>query len=122
VALFTLFALTPSTVGVYTILARLVSLRTREIGIRLAVGAQIIDVVQIVFGQGIKIVCVGLILGLTSALILSQFLPSLLYGVVSYDPVTIVFVIVALAPAVIAACLIPTVRAIRINSVIALRE
>jgi predicted permease len=122
VALFTLFALTLSTVGVYTILARLVSLRTREIGIRIAVGAQITDVVQIVFGQGIKVVCVGLILGIISALILSQFLSSLLYGIASYDPVTIAFVIVALALAAIAACLIPTVRAIRISPVIALRE
>ncbi|MBV8215265.1 MAG: ABC transporter permease [Verrucomicrobia bacterium] len=122
VALFTLFALTLSTVGVYTILARLVSLRTREIGIRIAIGAQIIDVVQIVLGQGIKIVCVGLILGIGSALILSQFLSSLLYGISSYDPVTIGFVIVALAIAAIVACLIPTVRAIRINPIIALRE
>ena len=122
VALFTLSALTLSTVGVYTILARLISLRTREIGIRIAIGAQMIDVVKIVFRQGIKIVCAGLILGITSALILSQFLSSLLYGVTSYDPVTIAFVIVALALVAIAACLIPTVRAIRINPIIALRE
>ena len=122
VALFTLFALTLSTLGVYTILARLVSLRTREIGIRIAIGAQIIDVVQIVFRQGIKIVCAGLILGISSALILSQFLSSLLYGVASYDPVTIAFVIVALVLAAITACLVPTVRAIRINPTIALRE
>ena len=122
VALFSIFALTLSVVGVYAILARLVSLRTREIGIRMAIGAQIIDIVQIVFWQGIKIVCVGLVLGIVSALILGQFLSSLLYGISSYDPVTIALVIVALAIAAILACLIPTVRAIRINPITALRQ
>jgi ABC-type antimicrobial peptide transport system permease subunit len=122
VGMFTLFALTLSILGVYTVLARLVSLRTREIGIRIAIGAQIIDVVQIVFGQGIKVVCIGLILGIASALILSQFLSSLLYGITGYDPVTIALVIMALALAAVLACLVPTLRAIRINPIIALRE
>jgi putative ABC transport system permease protein len=122
VTLFSMFALTLSLVGVYAILARSVSLRTREIGIRVAVGAQIIDVVQIVFWQGMKIVSVGLTLGIVSALVLGQFLSGLLYGITSYDPATIAFVIAALTLAAVLAFLIPTVRAIRINPVIALRE
>jgi len=122
VALFSIFALTLSLVGVYAVLARLVSVRTREIGIRVTLGAQIADVVRIVFGQGIKIVAVGLVLGIVAGLLTGQYLVSLLYGVTSYDPVTIGLVMMVLAVAASLACLIPTLRALRINPITALRE
>jgi putative ABC transport system permease protein len=122
VALFSAFALILSLVGVYAVLARLVSLRTREIGIRVTLGAQIADVIGIVFGQGIKIVALGLVFGIACGLLMSQYLVSLLYGVTSYDPVTIGLVMMVLAFASILACLIPTVRAVRINPITALRE
>ena len=72
VALFSAFALILSLIGVYAILARLVSLRTREIGIRVTLGAQVADVVRIVFGQGIKIVAIGLVLGIVASLLAGQ--------------------------------------------------
>ena len=92
------------------------------IGIRVAIGAQVPDVIQLVFWQGVKIVSVGLALGLVGALLFGQFLASFLFGIASYDPVTIALVIIVLALAVSLACLVPTVRAIRINPVTALRE
>ena len=122
VTLFSVFALTLSVVGVYAILARLVSMRTREIGIRVAIGAQVFDVIQLVFWQGVKIVSVGLALGLVGALLFGQFLASFLFGITSYDPVTIALVIIVVELAACWACLVPTVRAIRINPVTALRE
>jgi putative ABC transport system permease protein len=122
IALFSVFALVLSLIGVYAILARLVSLRTREIGIRVTLGAQVADVVRIVFGQGLKIVAVGLVLGIMVGLLMGQYLVSLLYGVTSYDPVTIGLVTMLLALAATLACLIPTLRAIAINPVTALRE
>jgi ABC-type antimicrobial peptide transport system permease subunit len=97
-------------------------MRTREIGIRVAIGAQVPDVIQLVFWQGVKIVSVGLALGLVGTLLFGQFLSSFLFGITSYDPVTIVVVTMVLAVAAILACLIPTLRAIRVNPVIALRE
>ncbi|MBV8101063.1 MAG: FtsX-like permease family protein, partial [Verrucomicrobia bacterium] len=122
VALFSVFALVLSLVGVYAILARLVSLRTREIGIRVTLGAEVADVVRIVFGQGIKIVALGLVLGIMGGLLMGQYLVSLLYGITSYDPVTIAFVMMILGLAATLACLIPTLRAVRINPITALRE
>ena len=122
VALFAGFALILSIVGVYAILARLVSQRTREIGIRVALGAQLGHLIRIVFGQEIKIVCLGLALGLLAGLLMGQLLVSLLYGVPAYDPITIILVATSLAFAGIVACLVPTIRAIRVNPVTALRE
>jgi putative ABC transport system permease protein len=122
VALFSAFALILSLIGVYAVLARLVSLRTREIGIRVTLGAQVADVVRIVFGQGIKIVAIGLVLGIVAGLLAGQYLVRLLYGVASYDPVTIGLVMVVLALAATLAGLVPTLRAVAINPVTALRE
>jgi predicted permease len=122
VALFSAFALILSLIGVYAVLARLVSLRTREIGIRVTLGAQAADVVTIVFGQGIKIIAIGLVLGIVAGLLAGQYLVSLLYGVASYDPVTIGLVMAVLGLAATLACLVPTLRAVAINPVTALRE
>jgi len=122
VGLFSGAALILAVVGVYAVLARLVRLRTREIGVRVALGAQAVDVVRIVFGQGIKIVAIGLVLGTAAGLLAGQYLVSLLYGVTSYDPVTIGLVMMVLALAATLACLIPTLRAVAINPVTALRE
>jgi putative ABC transport system permease protein len=122
VALFSVFALILSLIGVYAVLARLVSLRTREIGVRVTLGAQVADVVRIVFGHGMKIVALGLALGIASGLLMGQYLVSLLYGITCYDPVTIAFVMMILASAATLACLIPTLRAVRINPIVALRE
>ena len=122
VALFSVFALILSLVGVYAVLARLVSQRTREIGIRVTLGAQTVDVVGIVFSQGVRIVALGLVLGIAAGLLMGQYLVSLLYGITSYDPVTIAFVMMILGLVATLAWLIPALRAVGINPVTALRE
>jgi len=122
VGLFSGAALILAVVGVYAVLARLVRLRTREIGIRVTLGAQVADVVGIVFGQGLKIVAIGLVLGIAAGLLMGRYLVSLLYGVTSYDPVTIWLVMMVLALAASLACVLPTLRALRINPITALRE
>ena len=78
--------------------------------------------VRIVFGQGIKIVAIGLVLGIVAGLLAGQYLVSLLYGVSGYDPVTIGLVMIILGLAATFACLIPTLRAVAINPIVALRE
>jgi ABC-type antimicrobial peptide transport system permease subunit len=78
--------------------------------------------VGIVFGQGIKIVAIGLVMGIAAGLLAGRYLFSLLYGVTSYDPVTIGLVTIVLVLAATLACLIPTLRAVGINPVTALRE
>jgi putative ABC transport system permease protein len=122
VGLFSCSALLLALVGVYAVLARLVRLRTREIGVRVALGAQVMDVMRIVYWQGTKIVCAGLILGIVVALIVGRFLSGFLYGISDCDPLTIILVVILLAFAASIACLIPAARAIRINPIIALRE
>ena len=122
VALFSIFALTLSAVGVYGILARLVSLRIRDIGIRIALGAHLTHIIRLAFWQGSKIVLIGLVLGIVIGLILGQFLTSILYGTSSNDPVTVGLVTLVLGVAAFLACLVPTLRAIRIDPITALRE
>jgi predicted permease len=122
VGVFSCSALALALVGVYAVLARLVRLRTREIGVRVALGAQVIDVMRIVFWQGTKIVCAGLTIGIVAALILGRFLSGFLFGISDTDPLAIVLVVILLALAASIACLIPAARAIRINPITALRE
>ncbi len=114
-------ALLLSTVGLYGVIAYSVSQRTREIGIRMALGAQRGDVLATVVGAGMAIIGIGLALGLGAALVLTRFLSSLLFGVRSADPVTYTIVMLLLAVVALAACYIPARRATRVDPMIALR-
>jgi putative ABC transport system permease protein len=89
VSLFSGVALFLSTIGLYGVLAYSVSQRNREIGVRIAVGAQPSNIVRLVMGQGLKIVGLGLAIGLSTALLIAHFISSLLYGVSENDPVTL---------------------------------
>jgi predicted permease len=114
-------ALLLSTVGLYGVIAYSVSRRTREIGIRMALGAQRRDVVTTVVGGGVSIIGMGLIFGLGAALVLTRFLSSLLFGVRSADPLTYTVVVFLLGMVALAACYIPARRATRVDPMIALR-
>jgi predicted permease len=114
-------ALLLSTVGLYGVIAYSVSRRTREIGIRMALGAQRRDVMATVVGGGVSITGMGLALGLGSALLLTRFLSSLLFGVRSADPLTYAVVVFLLGIVALAACYIPARRATRVDPMIALR-
>ena len=119
---FSALALILAAIGLYSVLAYLVTQRTREIGIRLALGAQQSDVLRLVMGHGSKLTVAGLLIGVTGALALTRFLKSMLFGVDAKDPATFVGVMAILAAVAMAACFIPALRAVRVEPMVALRD
>lgn len=122
VSVFSGVALFLSGVGLYAVLAYSVSQRRREIGVRIALGAQSSNILRLVIRQGLKLVCFGLIVGIVSALVLVRFIDSILYGVSGNDPISLALAVVALGVAALLACFLPALRATRINPITALRE
>ena len=118
---FALVALVIAAIGVYGVMAYAVSQRTREIGVRLALGAQMSDVLRLVVGQGMVLAATGLVLGLAAAFGLTRFLRSLLYGVEPADPATFVTVVLLLAVSALIAVYVPARRAARLNPLVAIR-
>ena len=122
VALFSGATLFLSAVGLYGILSYFVGQKTREIGIRMALGAQAGNIVRFVAEQGLWPVTAGLMVGILAGLLLTRFFQTLLYGVSAYDPITLLLTVLVLGIATLVACLLPAVRAIRINPVRVLSE
>jgi ABC-type antimicrobial peptide transport system permease subunit len=116
-----LLALCLSAVGLYSILAFAVRARTREIGIRMALGARREDVLRLVVGQGTRLVLIGVATGSIAALISTRLLASLLFGVNRADPVTYICVTVLVFLVAPAACYFPAQRAMRVEPMQALR-
>jgi ABC-type antimicrobial peptide transport system permease subunit len=108
-------------VGLYGVIAYSVSQRTREIGIRLAVGAQRGDVLRLIVGEGLKTTAVGVVLGLIAALFATRVLDSLLYGVTATDPVIFVTNAAILVAVALLASAVPARRASRVDPMVALR-
>ena len=102
-------------------MAFLVSQRTREIGIRKALGAQTNDVLGLVIRQGMALVVVGLVVGLALALALTRLLAGQLYGVSATDPATFAAIALLLATVALVACWIPARRATKVDPMVALR-
>jgi putative ABC transport system permease protein len=107
--------------GLYGVLAYLVARRTREIGIRIALGGEHADILWLVVGQGGRLTVVGGVIGIAAALVAMRWVASLLYGVTAHDPLTFVGVVVLLAIVSGAACYIPARRAMRVDPMVALR-
>ena len=119
---FAAVALLLASVGIYGVLAYQVSQRTREIGIRMALGSDATSVLALVLREGAALVVVGLLIGLIGAVALKQAIASELYGVAALDPLVIVSVIGLLAMASLLACLGPARRAANVNPVVALSQ
>jgi predicted permease len=119
--LFAALALILSSVGIYGVVSYIVSQRTREIGIRVALGAQHADVLRIVLQQGVKMTASGVLLGLAISIGLARLLATLLFGVTATDPLTLACVAALLSAVSLAACYLPARRASKLDPIIALR-
>jgi predicted permease len=121
IALFALTALLLAGLGIYGVISYLVSERTHEIGIRLALGADRRNILRMVLRQGLGLAIAGAAVGLVAALIVSHLMTGLLYGVRPADPVTFAGVAILLIAVALLACYIPARRAIRVDPMVALR-
>jgi len=114
-------ALLLAAIGIFGVLSYAVSQRTREIGIRMALGARPSDVLGLVVGQGSRLVALGLVFGLALALGLTRLLSSLLFQVGSADPLTYTVLVLALAGIALLACYLPARQASLVDPMVSIR-
>jgi ABC-type antimicrobial peptide transport system permease subunit len=122
VALFALTALFLAAIGIYGVISYVVSERTHEFGIRLALGAQRASIMRMVFRQGLGLAIAGAAIGLAVAAEVSRLMAGLLFGVRPTDPLTFAGVSVLLTGVALVACYLPARRAIRVDPIVALRS
>ena len=120
-SIFAGLALVLASIGLFGVLSSLVSQRTQEIGIRMALGAQTKDVLRMVLSEGFRMVVLGVIIGVAGGVALSRYLSSLFFGVSPASPVTYVEVALLMIGIALVACLLPAWRAARVNPMVALR-
>jgi putative ABC transport system permease protein len=114
-------ALLLAALGLYGIISYSVSQRTQEIGIRMALGARRLEVLQMVVGQGMRLVAAGVVIGLAAAVAMAEVLSSQLFGVSAFDPITLVLMVLTLAAVALLACYVPARRAAKVDPIVALR-
>jgi putative ABC transport system permease protein len=120
-AVFAILALVLAAVGIYGVISYSVAQRTREVGIRMALGARTIDVIKLVVRDGLKLVLIGVGVGLAGAFALTRLMTTLLFGVTPTDVVTYAIVALGLVFVALIACCIPARRATKIDPLVALR-
>jgi len=120
-SIFGLLALSLAAIGLYGVMAYSVSQRTRELGIRVSVGAERHDIFKLILGQGLAMSVVGLLAGLVAALAVTRLTANLLYGVSATDPVTFIVIALLLLCVTLLACYFPARRATKVDPIIALR-
>ena len=109
-------------IGIYGVVSFWVNQRTREIGIRMALGADQQNILSVVLREGITLTVIGLIIGLPLAFGLTNLLPNFLYGVGQHDPVTFIAIAVLLGAVAVLACFVPARRAAKVDPMVALRH
>jgi ABC-type antimicrobial peptide transport system permease subunit len=119
--IFGLLGMVLASIGIYGVMAYMVAQRTNEIGLRMALGARPGDVLRLVVGQGMRLVTVGIVLGIGSGLAVTRLMSNLLFNVPTYDPLTFAAVSVLVAFVAFIAGWLPAMRAARIDPVLALR-
>jgi ABC-type antimicrobial peptide transport system permease subunit len=114
-------ALVLTAIGIYGVLAYTVAQQTREIGVRIALGASRSDVLSLVLGRGLRLVAIGAAIGIAASYALTRLMSALLYDIKPTDPVTFAGVTLLLFVVALAACWIPAHRATRVDPMVALR-
>jgi putative ABC transport system permease protein len=121
ITLFAITALCLAALGIYGVISYIVSERTHEIGIRLALGAERQNILRMVLRQGLALAIIGAGFGLVFSVIVSQLMGSVLYGVQPSDPLTFAAVVLIFVGVALLACYVPARRAMRIDPMVALR-
>jgi putative ABC transport system permease protein len=120
--IFAALALVLAAIGIYGVTSYSVAQRSKEIGIRIAMGAQPGDVLRLILGFGAKLALIGVVIGMAASLALTQLMKTMLFGVTATDPGTLAAVSVTLVAVTLLACYIPARRAMSVDPVIALRS
>jgi len=121
-SVFAVVSLLLALIGVYGVMSYTVAQHTREIGIRMALGAQPRSILKLTLGRGFVLVSTGVVIGVLMSFGLTRFIENMLFGVTPTDPLTFAMIVILLGFVALLACLIPATRALRVDPIVVLRH